>query len=70
MVQAFKARIQELNDNIDEDFISNVKDKIIPEHEGKMNEFLEEAESYLKDINNKALHKSFYLENYVYNRVY
>jgi len=70
MVQAFKARIQELNENIDEDFISNVKDKIIPEHEGKMNEFLEEAELYLRDMNNKTLHKAFYLENYIYNRVY
>jgi hypothetical protein len=70
MVQAFKARIQELNENIDEDFILNIKDKIIPDHDFKMNEFLEEAELYLRNVNNKAEHKTFYLENYVYNKVY
>ncbi len=70
MVQAFKARIQELNENIDEDFISNIKDKIIPDHEGKMNEFLEEAESYLNDMSDKGRHKTYYLENYIYNKVY
>jgi hypothetical protein len=70
MVQTFKARIQELNENIDEDFIANIKDKIIPEQEEKINSFLDQASNYLKNLNQKTNQKTFYLENYVYNRIY
>ena len=68
LVAAFKARIDELNENIDEDFMLNITEKVIPEHEEKINEFFVQVESYLKNLDNKAEQRAYYLENYVYKR--
>lgn len=68
LVTAFKARIEELNENIDEDFMLNITEKVIPEHEEKIKEFFVQADSYLKNLDNKAEQRAYYLENYVYKR--
>ena len=70
LVYSFKARIEELNENIDEDFMLNIKEKVIPDQEDKINEFFNQAEAYLKNVNNRADQKTYYLENYVYKRAY
>jgi hypothetical protein len=70
LVRAFKTRIEELNENIDEDFMLNITEKVIPDHELKINEFFTQSEDYLKNLNKREEQKAYYLENYVYKRHY
>ncbi len=70
LVHAFKMRVDDLDRNIDEDFLLNITEKVIPEHEVKMKEFFNFSDKYSKNVNNKTLQKAYYLENYVYKRRY
>ncbi len=70
MVSSFKLRVNELKENIDEDFIANVRESVIPDQDEKINNFLEESAVYLRSSTNKALFRNFYIENFIYKKEY